>query len=76
VDRYQLWSRYFLGARIDLQEAHAWGWDEFLRLETEMRRVADRWMQRLPDDDALAALHGSQVDIPDRPGGDVGCTWS
>ncbi|MGH4021250.1 MAG: DUF885 domain-containing protein [Pseudonocardiaceae bacterium] len=42
AERYQLWSRYFLGARLDLAEAYAWGWEEFARLETEMREVADR----------------------------------
>ncbi|HEY2723666.1 MAG TPA: DUF885 domain-containing protein [Pseudonocardiaceae bacterium] len=41
-DRYRLWSRYFLGAQIDLAEAYEWGWGEFLRLETEMREVAGR----------------------------------
>ncbi|HET8614119.1 MAG TPA: DUF885 domain-containing protein [Actinomycetales bacterium] len=41
-DRYALWSRYFLGARIDLDETYAWGLDELERIETEMRQIADR----------------------------------
>ncbi|MFI6028267.1 DUF885 domain-containing protein [Amycolatopsis magusensis] len=39
---YQLWSRFFVGAKLDLPEAYTWGWAEFLRLEAEMREVADR----------------------------------
>ncbi|HEX6969502.1 MAG TPA: DUF885 domain-containing protein [Micromonosporaceae bacterium] len=39
-DRYQLASRYFLGAQIDLDETYAWGFTELARLEAEMRSVA------------------------------------
>ncbi|MFD3510141.1 DUF885 domain-containing protein [Nocardia sp. NPDC058666] len=39
---YRLWSRYFTGADLDLQEAYAWGWAEFARLEAEMAAIADR----------------------------------
>ncbi|HTZ94646.1 MAG TPA: DUF885 domain-containing protein [Streptosporangiaceae bacterium] len=39
-DRYALASRYFLGARVDLDEAYNWGWAEVMRLEAEMARVA------------------------------------
>ena len=41
-DAYRLWSRYFVGAALDPHEAYAWGWEEFSRLETEMRQVAAR----------------------------------
>ena len=41
-DAYRLWSRYFIGATLDLREAYEWGWAEFSRLETEMREVANR----------------------------------
>lgn len=41
-DVYRLWSRFFTGAALDLQEAYEWGWQEFTRLETEMREVAAR----------------------------------
>ncbi|WP_156758303.1 DUF885 domain-containing protein [Actinokineospora pegani] len=41
-DRYRLFSQLYTGARLDLAEAYAWGWDEFSRIEAEMRRVADR----------------------------------
>ncbi|WP_410602277.1 DUF885 domain-containing protein [Amycolatopsis sp. lyj-90] len=39
---YRLWSRMFTGATLDLDEAYAWGWAEFTRIETEMREVANR----------------------------------
>jgi uncharacterized protein (DUF885 family) len=41
-ERYALWSRYFLGARVDLDETYAWGLEELARIEAEMRQVADR----------------------------------
>jgi uncharacterized protein (DUF885 family) len=40
-DRYGLWSRYFLGATIDLDETYAWGLEELGRIEAEMRQIAD-----------------------------------
>lgn len=39
---YELWSRRYLGATLDLREAYEWGWDEFLRIEAEMKEVANR----------------------------------
>jgi uncharacterized protein (DUF885 family) len=41
-DVYGLWSRMYLGARLDLREAYEWGWAEFTRIETEMKEVANR----------------------------------
>ncbi|MCP2331851.1 DUF885 domain-containing protein [Actinoalloteichus caeruleus] len=41
-DVYQLWSRYFIGAELDLLEAYQWGWEEFIRIESEMKEVAGR----------------------------------
>ncbi|MDT7805272.1 MAG: hypothetical protein QOI78_8705 [Actinomycetota bacterium] len=41
-DAYRLWSRYFVGAALDLREAYEWGWAEFARIEAEMRAVANR----------------------------------
>lgn len=38
-ERYRLWSRYFLGARLDLHEAYEWGWNEFAALEREMHEL-------------------------------------
>jgi len=41
-DVYRLWSRYHIGAALDLREAYEWGWAEFSRIEAEMRAVAER----------------------------------
>ncbi|MEJ3742266.1 DUF885 domain-containing protein [Actinomycetes bacterium KLBMP 9797] len=56
-ERYQLASRYFLGAAIDLDETYAWGFEELARLEAEMRTVAARIVgPGASVDDAVAAL--------------------
>ncbi|MHB1876969.1 MAG: DUF885 domain-containing protein [Streptosporangiaceae bacterium] len=55
-ERYQLASRNFLGADIDLDEAYAWGWSEVRRIEAEMARVAGRIVPGGSLDDAIAAL--------------------
>lgn len=41
-ERYELASRDFLGAVVDLEETYAWGWSEFLAIETELHAVAER----------------------------------
>jgi uncharacterized protein (DUF885 family) len=41
-ERYGLASQYFLGARVDLDETYAWGFEELARLEREMGEVAAR----------------------------------
>ena len=41
-ERYELASRDFLGAVIDLEETYQWGWSEFLTIEAELRAVAER----------------------------------
>ena len=41
-ETYRLQSRYFIGSRLDLAEAYDWGWEEFTRLETEMKQVVGR----------------------------------
>lgn len=56
-ERYQLASRYFLGATVDLDEAYRWGFDELHRLEREMRTVAGQIAgSGASIDDAVAAL--------------------
>jgi uncharacterized protein (DUF885 family) len=56
-DRYQLASRYFLGATVDLEETYAWGFAELHRLETEMRAVAAQIAgSGASIDDAVATL--------------------
>ena len=94
-ERYALWSRYFLGAVVDLDETYEWGRAELARIVAEQQEVADRlygpgtditeamarldrdpvrmlhgtealreWMQ-VTSDEAVAALAGSQFDIPE-----------
>jgi uncharacterized protein (DUF885 family) len=55
-ERYALASRSFLGAAIDLNEAYEWGWDEVIRIEQEMRRVAAKIVPGGSLSDAIAAL--------------------
>ena len=55
-DRYVLASRDFLGAVIDLEEAYAWGWTEFLAIESELREVAERIAPGAGPAGAAAAL--------------------
>ncbi len=41
-DRYQLASRSFLGATVDLEETYAWGQEELARITADMERTAGR----------------------------------
>ncbi len=41
-ERYQLLSRAFLGATLDLRETYQWGWEELYRIEEEMRKTCDQ----------------------------------
>jgi uncharacterized protein (DUF885 family) len=40
LERYELASQYFLGAKVDLQETYLWGFAELHRLEREMDAVS------------------------------------
>ena len=55
-DRYALWSRYFLGAAVDLDETYAWGLEELARIEQEMAAVAEQIVPGGTVADAIAAL--------------------
>ncbi|MEE6289131.1 DUF885 domain-containing protein [Georgenia sp. MJ173] len=39
-DRYELWSRHFLGAAVDLDETYEWGLAELARITAEQDAVA------------------------------------
>jgi uncharacterized protein (DUF885 family) len=54
--RYARASREFLGAAIDLDEAYAWGWSEFLRIEADMARLAGQIVPGGTLADAVTAL--------------------
>lgn len=55
-DEYALWSREWVGARVDLDETYAWGLEEVARVEAEMRAVADQIVPGGTVADAVAAL--------------------
>jgi uncharacterized protein (DUF885 family) len=55
-ERYELASQYFLGAKVDLDETYAWGFEELARLESEMRAVANRIKPGATVDEAVDAL--------------------
>ena len=56
-ERYELASQYFLGAKVDLDETYAWGFEELARIEAEMRAVADKIAgPGATVDEAVAAL--------------------
>ena len=52
-ERYRLGVRASTGAEIDLVETFAWGWDEYRRLDAEMRAEAAKV---LPGADPLTAM--------------------
>jgi uncharacterized protein (DUF885 family) len=53
-ERYRIGARLSTGADLDLAEAYAWGWDEYRRIDSEMRREA---AAVLPGADPVAAMH-------------------
>ena len=55
-DRYAIASRYFVGAKVDLDETYAWGLRELDRIEAEMAAVADGIVRGGTVHDAVAAL--------------------
>ncbi|MBY8851892.1 DUF885 domain-containing protein, partial [Saccharothrix sp. MB29] len=57
-DRYRLGVREFLGARLDLVETYAWGWDELARVRGEVVEVAARIAPGEPVPAVLSALDG------------------
>ncbi|WP_324650782.1 DUF885 domain-containing protein [Georgenia sp. H159] len=69
-ERYELWSRHFLGAAVDLDETYEWGLEELARVTAEQEVVAARLygpgtspaeaMARL-DADPSRQLHGTEA---------------
>lgn len=53
---YPLWLKFFTGATVDLAELYQWGWDEFFRIETEMKQIAGRITPGATLAEAAAAL--------------------
>ncbi|MFF3561172.1 DUF885 domain-containing protein [Streptomyces sp. NPDC002574] len=63
-ERYATWARYWTGSDLDLDEAYAWGWEEFRRIEAEMRTEAEKVLPGATPMEALAHLdeHGEAVE--------------
>ncbi|MET1071540.1 MAG: DUF885 domain-containing protein [Umezawaea sp.] len=55
-EAYRLASRYFDGSRLDLAEAYEWGWEEFTRIESEMKQIVGRIKPGATLAEAAAAL--------------------
>lgn len=55
-ERYARWARYWTGSDLDLDEAYAWGWEEFRRIEAEMRVEAEKVLPGSTPMEALAHL--------------------
>ncbi len=64
ADRYRLGARRMTGADLDLDEAYAWGWQEYLRLAEQMRAAADEVLPGATPLQAMAHLdeHGQAVE--------------
>ena len=55
-ERYQLYSRSFLGSTVDLEETYAWGQDELARITEQMERTAARVLPGATVKEAIAHL--------------------
>jgi uncharacterized protein (DUF885 family) len=63
-ERYLLNTRRFMGASIDPDEVYAWGWQEYRRIDAEMRQLADELKPGASPLEAMAWLdeHGRRVE--------------
>ena len=55
-ERYSLFSRYFLGSTVDLEETYRWGQEELARIEALRADVADQIMPGSTPAEAIAYL--------------------
>lgn len=68
-EAYELHSRRFLGAVVDLDETYEWGIEELARMRTEQERIADRIESgasvaraiEVLDSDPARVLHGTDA---------------
>ncbi|WP_370893451.1 DUF885 domain-containing protein [Janibacter sp. GXQ6167] len=68
-ERYQLFSRSFLGSTVDLEETYAWGQEELARITAEMAEVAQQGHPGRTiaeaihafDHDSAYQLHGTEA---------------
>jgi uncharacterized protein (DUF885 family) len=64
-EKYGLWSRAFVGARVDFDEAYAWGQDELARITAEMDRVADQIRSGATVREAMDILDNDPANVLD-----------
>jgi len=64
ADRYRITSRVATGADLDLEEAYAWGWEEYRRIQAEMQVETQRVLPGATPLEAMAHLdaNGEAVD--------------
>lgn len=55
-DEYALWSRYFVGAEVDLEETYRWGLAELDRIIAEQKDVAEAIKPGASIDEAMELL--------------------
>ncbi|MEP7191989.1 MAG: DUF885 domain-containing protein [Actinomycetota bacterium] len=55
-DRYQILSRFFLGATVDLEETYQWGQQELARITADMADVAEQIAPGASIQEAIATL--------------------
>lgn len=63
-ERYALWSRYYNGTDLDLDEAYAYGWSEYHRIHAEMKTEATKILPGAAPWEALKHLdvHGTHIE--------------
>ncbi|WP_432476962.1 DUF885 domain-containing protein [Nocardioides sp. GXQ0305] len=62
-DHYALYSRYFLGAEVDLEQTYAWGWTELKRLADDLEATADRILPGASYAEAVAHLEADPARV-------------
>ncbi len=64
TQRYARAARFWTGSQLDLAEVYAWGWQEYGRLDVQLRAEADRVLPGSTPREAMAWLdeHGPAVD--------------
>ncbi len=64
AERYRLHARYWTGSNLDLEEAYAWGWAEYARLDAEMRAAAELVLPGASPREAMTHLdtHGPAIE--------------
>ncbi len=64
AERYARWAMHYTGADLDLEEAYTWAWDEYARIDREMREEAEQIVPGASPAEAMRWLNadGEAVD--------------